>query len=215
MAPGLLPVATEANRALTAAGIGNRRAAVYLVLDHSYDMRELYESFTVQAFAERVLALAANLDDDGTVPVVFSGQREPFTEDLSLANYRGRIGQLHTQVGWDRSQVDEAMRSATNHYQESGAVDPALVITHVGDEPDDKAAARTLLQNSATLGVFRIFIGFGRGKMAFYKNLNSSNSATFRNVAFYNAGRNPGAVPGEQFYAELVSGSSAWSRSHR
>ncbi|MGX1033027.1 VWA domain-containing protein, partial [Streptomyces ambofaciens] len=41
-------------------------------------MEELYESFAVQAFAERVLALSANLDDDGTVPVIFSSGREPF-----------------------------------------------------------------------------------------------------------------------------------------
>ncbi|WP_210746792.1 VWA domain-containing protein [Nocardia speluncae] len=212
IAPGLLPVASEANRALANTGMDGRRAAVYLILDHSYDMRELYESFTVQAFAERILALAVNLDDDGTVPVVFSGRHEPFVEDLSLQNYRGRIGQLHTQVDWGWSQVDEAMRCVVNHYQESGASDPALVIVQVGDEPDDKAAVRTLLQNTAMLGVFWIFIGFGRGKMAFYKNLNSSTSATFRNVAFYNIGKNPGAVPGEQFYAELVRGFSAWSR---
>jgi stress response protein SCP2 len=212
IAPGLLTVASEANRALAAAGVGSRRAAVYLVLDHSYDMRELYESFTVQAFAERVLALAANLDDDGTVPVVFSGRHEPFVEDLSLQNYRGRIGQLHTQVDWGWSQVDEAMRCVVNHYQESGASDPALVIVQVGDEPDDKAAVRTLLQNTAMLEVFWIFVGFGRGKMSFYKNLNSSTSATFRNVAFYNTGKNPGAVPAEQFYAELVCGFGAWSR---
>lgn len=212
IAPGLLPVATEANRALADAGMGSRRAAVYLVLDHSYDMRELYESFTVQAFAERILALAANLDDDGTVPVVFSGQHEPFVEDLSLRNYRGRIGQLHTQVDWGWQQVDDAMRCVINHYQESGAADPALVIVQVGDEPDEKAAVRTLLQNSATLGMFWIFIGFGRGKMVFYKNLNTSTSATFRNVAFYNTGKNPGAVPNEQFYAELVRGFGAWTR---
>ncbi|MGW4371482.1 VWA domain-containing protein [Nocardia takedensis] len=214
IAPALLSVANEANRALADAGMGSRRAAVYLVLDHSYDMRELYESFTVQAFAERILALAANLDDDGTVPVVFSGRREPFLEDLSLQNYRGRIGQLHTQVDWGWSRVDQAMRCVVNHYQESGASDPALVIIQVGDEPDDKAAVRTLLQNTAMLGVFWIFIGFGRGKLAFYKNLNSSTSATFGNVAFYNTGKNPGAVPDEQFYAELVRGFSAWSRTN-
>ncbi|MGV9817173.1 hypothetical protein [Nocardia xishanensis] len=54
-----------------------------------------------------------NLDDDGTVPVVFSGQREPSVEDLRLENYRGRIGQLHTQVDWGWSHVDEAMRCVT------------------------------------------------------------------------------------------------------
>ncbi|WP_256340345.1 VWA domain-containing protein [Streptomyces sp. 2231.1] len=55
-----------------------RRAAIYLILDHDWHMEELYETFAVQAFAERVLALSANLDDDGRVPVIFASGREPF-----------------------------------------------------------------------------------------------------------------------------------------
>ncbi|WP_204249030.1 TerD family protein [Nocardia arizonensis] len=191
LAPGLLPVTSEASRALVDAGMGSRRAAVYLVLDRGYDMRELYESFTVQAFAERILGLAANLDDDGTVPVVFSGRHEPFVEELSLENYRGRIGQLHAQVDWGWSQVDEAMRCMVNHYQESGAPDPALVIVQVGDEPDDKAAVRTLLQNSAMLGVSGSSSGSAEARWR------STRTSTFANVAFYNTGKNPGSVPGE------------------
>lgn len=100
MAPGLLAPARHASKALVDRDIANRRAAVYLILDHDWHMEELYESFAVQAFAERVLALSATLDDDGTVPVVFSSGREPFLEEIRLDNYRGRIGQLHTQVDW-------------------------------------------------------------------------------------------------------------------
>ncbi|MEU5409291.1 VWA domain-containing protein [Nocardia asteroides] len=214
-APALLPVARSAGEALMSAGLGGKRAAVYLVLDHSYEMKEMYESFAVQAFAERVLALSANLDDDGTVPIVFSGERTPFVEEMRLDNYRGRIAQLHTQVDWGWGQVDEAMRCVINHYQESMASDPALVIVQVGNEPDDKAAVRTLLQNSAALGVFWIFVGFGRGKLAFFKNLNSSTSARFGNAAFYNVGQNPGAVPNEKFYQDLLNGFDAWAQANR
>ncbi|MFF9052132.1 TerD family protein [Streptomyces erythrochromogenes] len=100
VAPGLLSPARQASKALVDRAITNQRAAVYLILDHDLHMEELYESFAVQAFAERVLALSATLDDDGTVPVVFSSGREPFLEEIRLDNYRGRIGQLHTQVDW-------------------------------------------------------------------------------------------------------------------
>ncbi|WSY48136.1 TerD family protein (plasmid) [Embleya sp. NBC_00888] len=99
-APGLLAPARQASQALADRGMTGRRAAVYLVLDHDWHKEQLYESFAVQAFAERVLALSANLDDDGTVPVIFSSGREPFLEEIGLDNYRGRIGQLHTQVDW-------------------------------------------------------------------------------------------------------------------
>ncbi|MCT6781924.1 VWA domain-containing protein [Streptomyces sp. CS7] len=211
-APALLEPARQASQVLVRSGLEGRRAAVYLVLDHDWHMEELYESFAVQAFAERVLALSANLDDDGTVPVIFSSGREPFLEEIRLDNYRGRIGQLHTQVDWGWGNVADAMRRAVTHYQESAAADPAFVVIQVGDEPWDKAEVRSLLQNSAALGVFWLFVGFGRGKLAFYKNLNASTSATFTNVAFYDASRNPGSVPGEQFYNGLVAAFSTWMK---
>ncbi|MFJ1975275.1 VWA domain-containing protein [Streptomyces sp. NPDC087903] len=212
-APGLLAPARQASQALVDRGMSGRRAAVYLILDHDWHMEELYESFAVQAFAERVLALSANLDDDGTVPVIFSSGREPFLEEIRLDNYRGRIGQLHTQVDWGWGNVADAMRRAVSHYQESGAADPAFIVTQVGDEPWDKAEVRSMLQNTASLGVFWLFVGFGRGKLAFYKNLNASASATFTNVAFYDASKNPGSVPGERFYTGLVDAFATWMRS--
>ncbi|MFF7975796.1 VWA domain-containing protein [Streptomyces sp. NPDC007905] len=211
-APGLLAPVRQAGQALADRGITGRRAAVYLILDHDWHMEELYESFAVQAFAERVLALSANLDDDGTVPVIFSSGREPFLEEIRLDNYRGRIGQLHTQVDWGWGNVAGAMRRAVSHYQESGAADPAFIVTQVGDEPWDKAEVRSMLQNTASLGVFWLFVGFGRGKLAFYKNLNASASATFTNVAFYDASKNPGSVPGERFYTGLVDAFATWMR---
>ncbi|MFF9378539.1 VWA domain-containing protein [Streptomyces griseoluteus] len=212
VAPALAAPARQASRALAVRGIGQRRAAVYLLLDHGWNMEELYESFAVQAFAERVLALSANLDDDGTVPVLFSSRDQPFLEDIRLDNYRGRIDQLHTQVDWGGGDVAAAMRHAVGHYRESGAQDPAFMVTQVGDEPWDKAEVRSLLQNTASLGVFWLFVGFGRGKLAFYRNLNASTGAEFPNVAFYDASKNPGAVPDERFYAGLVEGFAAWMR---
>lgn len=83
------------------------------------------------------------------------------------------------------------MRRAVSHYQESGATDPALVVAQVGDEPWDKAKVRSVLQNTASLDIFWLFVGFSRGKLALYKNLNACASATFTNVAFYDASKTP------------------------
>ncbi|MFH8222696.1 VWA domain-containing protein [Streptomyces sp. NPDC018057] len=212
VAPGLMSTARQAAGALAARGIAHRSAAVYLILDHDWYMEELYESFAVQAFAERVLALSANLDDDGTVPVIFTGGDRPFLEEIGLDNYRGRIGRLHTQVDWGWGNVADAMRCAVRHYQGSGATDPAFVVIQVGDEPWDKAEVRALLRNSAALGVFWLFVGFGRGKLAFYKNLGASASTALPNVAFFDASKNPGSLPDEHFYSGLVDAFAAWLR---
>jgi stress response protein SCP2 len=211
-APGLLEPARQAGQVLAGGGIAGRRAAVYLILDHDYYMQEMYESFAVQAFAERVLALSANLDDDGAVPVIFSNWREPLVQEIRLDNYRGRIEQLHTQFDWGPGKVADAMRCAVDHYQASGAADPAFVIVQVGDEPWDKGEMRSFLQNTGTRGIFWLFVGFGHGSLAFYQNLNPSDPASFANVAFFDAGKNPGSIPGDRFYSGLLEAFGAWLR---
>ena len=67
-------------------------------------------------------------------------------------------------------------------------------------------------EHTASLGDFWLFVGFGRGQLAFYKILNASASATFTNVAFYDASENPGSVPGERFYTGLVDAFATWMR---
>lgn len=209
-APALLAPARRADQALAQTGAAGKRAAVYLILDHDWAMQELYASHAVQVFAERVLALSVSLDDDGTVPVIFSSGNEPVLEEIRLDNYPGRIDQLHTQVHWGWGNVAAAMRQALSHYADSGAVDPAFVIVQVTDEPWDKPEFRALLQSSQNRSVFWLFIGFGHGKLAYYKNLDATSSAGFANVAFYEAGRTPGAVPDGEFYGGLVNAFGAW-----
>jgi hypothetical protein len=102
------------------------------------------------------------------------------------------------------------VEGSVTEQQESGAADPAFIVTQVDDEPCGKAEIRSLLQNTASLGVFWLFVGFDRGKLAFYKNLNASASATFTNVAFYDVGKNPGSVPDDRFYTGLVQAFATW-----
>ncbi|MFG1809596.1 VWA domain-containing protein [Streptomyces sp. NPDC049040] len=209
-APALAGTARQAGQALARTGAAGRRAAVYLLLDHDWSMQELYASSAVQSFAERVLALAVTLDDDGVVPVVFASGNEPFVEEIRLDNYPGRIQELHTRVAWGWGNVSAGMRFAVDHYGASGAAEPAFAIVQVADEPWDKPEFRALLQNTAHLDVFWLFVGFGHGRLAFFHNLDASSAAGYPNVAFFEASRNPGAVSEERFYAGLLDAFGAW-----
>lgn len=163
-APGLLPAYRQAAQAIDAVGLTGARAAVYLVLAHSWQEKDYYENRTMQAFAEKVLALSAHLDDDGTVPLVFATGREPFVEEISLDNYKGLVAALHTQMDWSWDGTSIAMRAVIDHYENSGATDPALVIYQVGGEPDEKSDVRTLLRNTAGMNIYWHFEGFGASK---------------------------------------------------
>ncbi|MGW1783878.1 VWA domain-containing protein [Streptomyces sp. NPDC002143] len=45
------------------------RAAVYLVIDRFYLMKNFFADGTVQRLSDQILSLSAHLDDDGKVPV--------------------------------------------------------------------------------------------------------------------------------------------------
>lgn len=44
------------------------------------------------------------------------------------------------------------------------------------------------------------------------KNLNASASASFTNVAYYDASKNPGSVPGDRFYTGLLEAFRRWMK---
>lgn len=74
-AAGLINLTKKAAVSLQKAGLTGQRAAVYLVLDHSGSMTGFYRGGDVQRLAEQALGLSANLDDDGSVPVVYFGSQ--------------------------------------------------------------------------------------------------------------------------------------------
>lgn len=72
-----------------------------------------------------VLALAAHLDDDGTVPVVFfDTDAHPATE-VSLDCHEGRVQELHQRYGhMGTTDYAAAMLEVIEHYTATGATAP-------------------------------------------------------------------------------------------
>jgi hypothetical protein len=99
-APGLVDLYKAAHVSLAKNRVAGQRAAVYLVLDHSGSMGGFYDDGTVQHLAEQALGLSANLDDDGTVPLVFFSHEVDLVTDISLSNYQGRVDRLHKALDW-------------------------------------------------------------------------------------------------------------------
>ena len=75
-------------------GLADHRARVALCLDISASMTGLFKSGKVQALCERVLALAVNLDDDGSCDVFTFGQHGHHEDPLDLNNRDGWIKRL-------------------------------------------------------------------------------------------------------------------------
>ncbi|MEV4611726.1 VWA domain-containing protein [Kitasatospora sp. NPDC049258] len=216
-APGLVGLYESARVSLDKAGLDGTRAAVYLVLDRSGSMRPFYRDGTVQHFAEQVLALCARLDDDGVVPVVFFSTGVDGVAELSLAEHRGRIAELHASYGHlGRTNYHLAMKAVIAHYQRSGAVDPALVVFQTDGGPTARGAAQDMLCLAAELPLYWQFVGFGDPgdqEFAFLRRMDElavPGRRPIDNAGFFPAGRAPGTVPDGELYDRLLDGFPQW-----
>ncbi|MEJ8654810.1 VWA domain-containing protein [Streptomyces sp. MS1.AVA.3] len=143
-------------------GLHDQRAAVYLVLDRSGSMRDFYADGTVQNLGEQALGLSRNLDDDGSVPVVFFSTEVDGIANLDLGNYVGRIDKIHANLGhMGATNYARAIDAVVEHYRASGATRPGLVIFQTDGAPTNKAAAERALCSAAELPLFWQFVGFG------------------------------------------------------
>ncbi|WP_446041762.1 vWA domain-containing protein [Streptomyces sp. SID1121] len=221
-APALVSLYKSAAVSLDKHGLGDQRAAVYLVLDHSGSMRDYYKDGSVQALAERVLGLSAHLDDDGTVPIVVFSTDIDAEAEISLANHVGRVDEIVGTLGhMGRTNYHLAMDAVIDHHLAGGATAPALVVFQTDGGPTSRLAAERYLCKAAGLPIFWQFIGFGdpRGKQFdFLRRLDELAVPAKRrvdNAGFFPAGRNPRRVADSTLYDRLLGEFPSWLRRAR
>ncbi|WP_432249829.1 vWA domain-containing protein [Streptomyces sanyensis] len=216
-APGLVSLYKSAGVSLRKHGLEGQRAAVYLVVDYSGSMRDYYRDGSVQALADRVLGLSANLDDDGVVPVVFFSTDVDAVEDIALDNHRGRIDEIVSRLGhMGRTSYHLAMDEVLDHYLDSGAGAPALVVFQTDGGPISRHAAERYLCKAARLPLFWQFVGFGdkrSNQFDFLRRLDGLAVPRRRvvdNAGFFHAGPDPRRVPDAELYDRLLGEFPQW-----
>jgi len=184
-APSVAPVRTsvadltkKAAYSLRKSGLTGQRAAVYLALDRSGSMRPYYSDGTVQYLAERIVGLARNLDDDGSVPVTFFSTEADGMITVSVDDYAGRIEEAHNRLGhMGRTYYAKAIRAVLEHHRQSGATVPALIVFQTDGNPDDRAKVIELLHEIVgedggdAVEAFLAFVAYGK-KVDFLRTLN-------------------------------------------
>jgi hypothetical protein len=216
-APALVDAYRAAGVSLTKHGLDDLRAAVYLVVDHSGSMKPYYDDGSVQALADRVLGLSAHLDDDGRVPVVFFSTDIDAVTDIALTGHEGRIEQIAAGLGhMGRTSYHLAMDAVIDHYLDSGATAPALVVFQTDGGPINKLAAERYLCKASQLPLFWQFVGFGdpgSRQFEFLRKLDElavPGKRLVDNAGFFHAGQDPRRVRDTELYDRLVGEFPHW-----
>ncbi|GAA1508770.1 VWA domain-containing protein [Streptomyces albidochromogenes] len=216
-APALVSFYKNAGVCLRKHGLNGQRAAVYLVLDYSGSMKPYYRDGSVQALADRVLGLSANLDDDGSVPLVFFSTDVDATTDIALDNHHGRIDRIVAGLGhMGKTSYHLAMDAVIDHYLDSGSTAPALVVFQTDGGPINKLAAERYVCKAAKLPLFWQFVGFGNTRSTqfdFLRRLDELAVPARRpvdNAGYFHAGEDPRQVSDTELYDQLVREFPAW-----
>ncbi|MFB7504041.1 vWA domain-containing protein [Streptomyces broussonetiae] len=221
-APALVSLYKTAGVCLRRNGLDGLRAAVYLVVDHSGSMRPYYQDGSVQTLADRVLGLSAHLDDDGRVPVVFFSTDIDALSDITLDGHEGAVERIVAGLGhMGRTSYHLAMDTVIDHYLDSGATDPALVVFQTDGGPISRPAAERYLCKAARLPLFWQFVGFGDpdGKQFdFLRKLDElavPGKRIVDNAGFFHAGRDPRRLSDAELYDRLVAEFPRWLEAAR
>jgi hypothetical protein len=207
-APGLSSAYKTAGTVLKKHDLTGARAKVYLVLDRSASMRPYYKDGSAQALGEQTLALAAHLDPEATVPVVFFSTELDGTGELTLAEHENKIDELHNGLGrMGRTSYHAAVEEVLAQHQKSAdPTAPALVVFQTDGAPDAKTPATQALTDAAKNhpGVHFAFVAFGDPEnkaFDYVRKLKTGNASHFL------AGETPRELTDAEVYEGILA---AW-----
>lgn len=217
-APELGSLAKKAQFNLSKHGLEGQPAKVALCLDHSGSMRGVYAGGQLQALAERVLALATQLDDDGAIGVFFFGTEAWYAGELGLTDYRGGVDRLREGRHLGRTDYAGAIRAVRDHYGMTGEADgfrlPVFVLFLTDGAPTSRAAAEKELRDAAAHPVFWKFLSIGDEEIPFLQKLDDLNGRVVDN-ADYQAVGDLAAVKDQALFDMMLVEYGDWLRQVR
>ncbi|HEK9102868.1 TPA: VWA domain-containing protein [Bacillus pseudomycoides] len=187
-------------------------AKVAFVLDISGSIRTLYKNGTVQEVVERVLAVASQFDDDGSLDIwVYDNEfsRLPSVTEKDFANYvENHILNNNSIHKFGRNDEPQVMEDIIKKYTiEEKSEEPAFVI-FINDGGCKKGIQKPVVFSS-NQPIFWQFVGIGNGKFDVLRKLDEMEGRFIDNANFFYI-RDIEKTTDETLYNNLLNELPTW-----
>ncbi|MCM3764942.1 VWA domain-containing protein [Neobacillus niacini] len=163
-------------------------ARVGLVLDITGSMRNLYKNGTVQRVVERILAMAAQFDDDGVLDVWVYDNEFSRLKPVTERDFEGYVNRIILENDlvhkFGRNDEPPVMKDVLKKYlEEEPSQDPAYIVFI--NDGGCKKSIKPLIERSAKYPIFWQFVGIGNGNFDFLRTLDTMEGRVVDNANFF------------------------------
>lgn len=234
-APQLIDLAKKADISLKKANLTQHRAKVALCLDISGSMSGLYSSGKIQQFAERILALGCQFDDDGAINIFLFGANAREAGDMNLRNFQNFIGSLQKRYPLEGgTYYGKIIKTIRNFYfpgtanepkmgmfdglfgggkkpqkEPMSASQPIYVMFVTDGASMDRQATEEQLTRASYEPIFWQFMAIGSGGFEFLENLDDLRNRYIDNADFFSIS-DPLAFSDDKLYEKLMTEYPNW-----
>lgn len=222
-APELVSLTKTAASALRSGGIGDTVARVALVLDHSGSMRTEYRSGRMQALAEKVLALALNLDDDGAIDLFVFDTDAAHLGEITLGDFRGAVARLTHGRHMGTTDYAGAFRTVRDHYfggtkgvkrlfarrGPSAKPLPVYALFLTDGAPNHRGEAAKAMVEVSSVPIFWKFLSIGTERFEFLERLDTMTGRLVDNANYQPVG-DLSRLPDDRLFDLMVEEYADW-----
>lgn len=227
-APGLVSLVKEAQVQLAKENLVGTKAKVALVLDHSGSMGHVYRSGAMQRLAEKVLAVANGLDDDGDIEFFVFDSNAAYLGEIGLDNYQGAIDNKIKGRHMGTTAYDKAFYTVRDHYNFTntakkglfgfGKKDDSITSTDIpvfaifltDGAPDSKPAAARALAEVSKTPIFWKFLSIGSANFSFLEKLDDMEGRFIDNANYQHLGNDVDNINSTELFSKILVEYADW-----
>ncbi|MFD9551133.1 VWA domain-containing protein [Nocardia salmonicida] len=195
------------------------RARVVLVIDKTGSMQKMYRGGTVHRVVERMIPVATQLDDDGTLEAYLYALTYAKLPDITVAEGE-RWAQTYLHLTGTHEGIDyDAMGGRNDELPIMRAIietltEPTLVLFFTDGGFAKKREIAALMREAAHLPAFWQFIGLGKANFGVLRTLDELDGRVVDNAGFF-ALDDIDQVDDAELYRRLLGEFPDWLRAAR